>query len=593
MNSKYKKIIIILICGIIFGSIIYGHVPAWTGDQYGTLVVSQNIIQKHTLNLNAVKKYWKISSGHYNYQIYVNKSINKTTYAYPLGTPIISVPFVYLANLFGLNMLKNEQLIQEIICSIVAVLIFLTIYNISIQYFSFYFSIILGIFGFYGTTVGPVIGTGLWDLDYDILFSGLAILLIFLSIKKNYSLKIYNSEISSLLVGLFLFLSFISRETAAFLIFFILIFLFVYNRKYFIKTAITSGSLFIIYEIMLFKLTGLILNKGYSLSQFGLKNFKTALKGFFISPARGVLIFDSFLIFTLLGLFFLFKARQRIDKKIKLFIGLILVSSFALSILLLFWKQWFGGGGATYGPRIYADAIYWCFISTIIIWGEITSSHFIIITKKASAKIIIASFLFIGFFINLQGIFNKYAFEWNSFPPNLNKYNKALFDWRFPQFLMNRYNIQEKYRVEGIEFSILKSPQTIFDKEYSAVQSYFRSGGSISKLNAKILEDRSYLPKSYGVGNKPYNWTNNGGWIGSWSPAGYYAIGIMGSCHVILSIIKKYKSTVSNGAVFVFFPYPKAFSGKCVSNNKFGQLLVRFKLNLNSKDEIDISSLKK
>ena len=441
-----KNIILFIICGIIFGSTIISDTPNWNSDCYGTLVVSQNIIKNHTINLNKVKNYWEIYHGHYKHQI-INISENNIVSIYPLGTPIISIPFVYLANLFGFNMLEHERLMQGIICSIIAIGIFLTIYIMAVQYFPFLFSIILGLFGFFGTTIGTVVGTGLWNLDYDILFSGIAILLIFLSVKKKNYLIVKNFEISSLFTGLFLFLSFISRPTAAVFILFILIYLFIIDRKYFLKTIITSGGLFIFYELVLFKLTGAILNIEYSsVSMYGLQNIKRALTGFFISPARGVIIFNPFLILTLLGSWLLFlKNKQEIKKNIKLLIGSILLSSCTLSILLLFWKDWYGG--YSYGPRIYADAIYWCFLATIITYGEIVDLKIINIAEP-SPKIIITLFLIIGFFINLQGIYNHYAIIWNDMP-SVDKYPQVLFDWRFPQFLLMTHNkLSQKYSVQ-------------------------------------------------------------------------------------------------------------------------------------------------
>ncbi|MCL5277525.1 MAG: zinc ribbon domain-containing protein, partial [Deltaproteobacteria bacterium] len=236
ITSPSKKIIIFLICLLIAVSIFIGKLPSWKGDPYGTLIVSQSIIQNRTLNLNKVKRYWGINPVEYphesyNYQVY--RRDDNVYFSYPLGTSIISIPFVSIANTCGLNMLQHEKLMQEILASTVAIGIFLTIFIISLEYFSFVYSIFIGLIGFYGTTVGTVVGTGLWDSDYELFFSGLSILLIFLYAKKNYKIYIKGIELSSVLTGLFFLLAFISRPTASILIFSIFVFLILYDKRYF------------------------------------------------------------------------------------------------------------------------------------------------------------------------------------------------------------------------------------------------------------------------------------------------------------------------------------------------------------------------
>lgn len=104
-----KKIIFIMICAIISSSIFWGKLPNFKSDPFGALTVSQNLIQNRTLNLYKIKKYWKLPSGEYKYQIY-GAGDKSFYYSYPLGTPLISAPFVYIADaLFGLNMLETQQ----------------------------------------------------------------------------------------------------------------------------------------------------------------------------------------------------------------------------------------------------------------------------------------------------------------------------------------------------------------------------------------------------------------------------------------------------------------------------------------------------
>ncbi len=192
----------------------------WHSDPYGALVVSQNILKNHTLKLEKVKDYWKVKKGRYNYQI--GRIGRDFYYSYPIGTPILSLPFVAVGNIIGLDMTKNEKVMQQTICMFIAAFLFVILFLIARFYFSFYLSLIAGLLGFYGTTVGTVVGTGLWNFDFEICFIALATYILLSSIQKE------DNKIPSPInigLGLSLFAAYISRPTAAFFILSVFLFL--------------------------------------------------------------------------------------------------------------------------------------------------------------------------------------------------------------------------------------------------------------------------------------------------------------------------------------------------------------------------------
>ena len=278
-------------------------------DPLGVLVVSQNIIKNHSLELSKVAHYWHdVLPSYPNYQIYT--AGNHVYYSYPYGTPIISIPVVYIANLMGLNMLHSEHIVQVVECSLIAFGIFMTIYTLSIYYFGFIQSILIGLAGLYRTTVGTVVDTGLYNMNLEILFSGLAILISYRYVKTGNTLRICEVEISSFLTALLLFLAFISRPTASPLILFIFLFFLGYDKRYFIKLAVTSAILLTIYEIIMCASLGSLLVYGADWGCFSTKNFITALRGFIWSPGRSVPIFDPFLLLLPAVLFLMLKLKD-------------------------------------------------------------------------------------------------------------------------------------------------------------------------------------------------------------------------------------------------------------------------------------------
>jgi hypothetical protein len=184
----------------------------------------------------------------------------------------------------------------------------------------------------------------------------------------------------------------------------------------------------------------------------------------------------------------------------------------------------------------------------------------------------------VGIAINVQGIYNRYALEWNGYP-NIDEYPITVFDWRFPQFLMTEEALAKKYSIQGAELGIfvgqserISSNINIINK---AVKDYLKTTKDFNDLCPVTLEELGLLDKSFGghPRNTPEgNWTNNGYWIG----AGKDAYGI-GYAPVVTDVVKCLYNTYSKEAEVIYFPHPKIFSPKTASRFEMGQILIVFK----------------
>lgn len=566
LKQQSAIVLVLSSCILICVSIFIGKLPFISSDPRGALVVSQNIIKSHSLTLDNVASYWDKGDGQYTYHIF--KSGNHSYYTYPYGTPLISLPFVLMANISGLDMRRSELIMQEILCSLVAIGIFITIYVLANVYFSIPISVAIGLVGFYGTTVGTVVGTGLWNLDYDILFSGAAVLLSLLYVKTEYRIRILNIDIVPMLIGITLFMAFISRPTSSILTACIFLFFMRHERSAFLKMAISSLMLLLLYIAVVYVH---VPGPGYGAGGFSPLNAVTALKGFLWSPSRSVLIFDPFIVLLPLFSFYFFKTRVR--SQIKSLVLHLLLSSILLFSLLLFWRGWYGG--YCYGPRIYADGIYTSFLILVIIIGELSITMDIAYSKIISKAFAIA--MIIGFMINIQGIFNEYAIAWNAYPV-VDEYHSVLFDWRFPQFMMTKGMFTRKYVIEGSELGAIPKPVQIasnIDNINISVRRYLRGGKDLDRLNPGILEKMGFLDVSFGaypVNARNNNWTKNGYWIGRWGKDAY-AIGFYPA---ITDQVRYLYNIYSKEAKAVYFPFPKTFSPKTASRYEYGEILIEF-----------------
>lgn len=566
-KETIKVVIFFLLMSFI---VISGGLHQAGSDPAGTTVVSQYILHYHSPLLTG--SYANFFSGHIHYLVRNFKG--KTIYNPPIGTPVIIIPIVALANLFKLNALSNDLTIQMLCVFVIVFFIFWVTYNFNIMFFPTVISALLSVLMFFGTIIGPTIGSGLWDQDLEILFTGLTLLiLIKYDLNKNYM---------SLILGVVLFIGFFARPTFAIVIIFTFIYLLFKNKKSFFISSIVSFLLLMLFSIASFHFYGKILPPYYLASGksgifFGINNFIYALSGFIYSPSRSMFIYSP----VLLILFFywgpLFKKP------------FIMFSAMALAIMIVkilsysFFYQWWGGW--VFGPRYMAGATYIGYLLSIIAVGYLYNN------KKIIHLILMFILLFIGLIINIPGMYNTYALAWTAFP-DINKYPNVIFSYRYPQFTcVNKNILMKKCLSQTKEFRISNSicsniyplPKMVeseFASLYKASKCYFKKDSDYINMSPFTAEQNGCLNKLYGGYSKPnlnWNWTKQGGWLGLFNikQQHYVGVGIEGKYAEVRHIIKKYKKR----AIVVYFPYPKIYNPNNSKNKKSGRLFMVFRIN--------------
>lgn len=563
--GKLECLIVSIIFLITSFVVIMDKLPNSDSDPYGTTVIAQNIIINHTLILKgAYADFFKVG-GKLKHQ--VTRINNRIEYNYPLGTPILSIPFVVVANQVGLNALKQDRTLQKIIVFMIIFFVLLVTYIISRAFLSKLNSTIISVLAVFGTVIGPTIGTGLWSINFEVLFIGVTFLFL---IKIRLS-----KSINSIMLGIILFLGYFVRPTFAIIIVFTFIYLAIRNRKSLVLVATTSFVFFALFVIFSLYSYGTYLPPYYHQGLSTINAYQ-ALLGLLLSPSRSILIYSPIIILPILYSLTMFRSNTSIIY----FIGILMMVS--LFLINAFWPCWWGGW--SYGPRILTDMVYISVILAIMIVGSAQQNR----RKK---MIVFMMLLFaIGVFINLPGMYNQYTRSWNAFP-DIDKYPQACFDWRFPQFLTTSEEVlQKKCVTQNKEYGIknefpnyicpmpsIEYYQKYFSTLLSSSQKFIQDGNSLSDLLPQHLEKHGYLDKAFGYHTGPAkNWTGNSGWIGQWTcPDGKgkcFGIGIMGNINRLKPIIKKYQKF----AVQVFFPYPKAYNPSTAKGS--GELLIIFNL---------------
>jgi hypothetical protein len=396
-------------------------------DPYMALLVSQSIVQNGTIKLDTY-------AGGINLESHSIRQINGHYYNfYPLGTPLFSIPFVWLANISGKDMVNYDHQMQVRMAAMVCSLIFIVLYAIGRCYVSPLASFTIAGVSFLGSSLISSMGTAFWAHDFTALFTSLSLLLIvrFESGKTQ--------RLNPYLLGFLIFSAYLCRPNSSLLIVCVFGYVLLKSRTMFIKTAAISFGLIVLLSGFSFYEYGQVLPDYYLLGvgsegTFTAKEFWTALYGLFLSPARGIIVYSPFLVPIFAGVAVYF---SQIRKNGVFWMALLwlLLQFFLLSVF-----QWWGGW--SYGARLQVDVFPALVLISFLVWKEASQEKRLLVLRSA-----VASYLFLGLIgiaLNSKvGLYNNYIQMWNSLP-NINSNNQYLFDWKHPQFLASEELLKKK-----------------------------------------------------------------------------------------------------------------------------------------------------
>ena len=220
LRGKYISLLLIIFSILIFCIVYFAPVKDYRGDAALTVLTAQAIIEHQTLYLDWYKDAYRTDEAEKN-RYYVDFDTdgkivrrNGHYYHYSIGTGILSVPFVWVANLMGKNMVtpEDEFAVQNFISSLLSSLIFIVIYYIGRCYLNPTTSLVISIISVLGSSLISILGVALWNLNFTVLIYAL----VLLHLARHESGKI--KAINPFWLGLLLFLAYFARPTAGFFI---------------------------------------------------------------------------------------------------------------------------------------------------------------------------------------------------------------------------------------------------------------------------------------------------------------------------------------------------------------------------------------
>jgi hypothetical protein len=355
-------------------------------------------------------------------------------YYLPPGSSVLSAPFVALLNPFGLSAVgddnaydhQGEVKIETILAAFLMAALSCLFFYTARLILPTKWGVVVALGGALGTQVYSTASRALWSHTWGILLLGIVVFLLLRRETRQRGLS------PVLLASLLSWLYFI-RPTFAVSILAISVYVFLFQRRFFPRYAVTGAlwlAAFVLYSWTHF---GQPLPSYYLVSRLEPGNFREALAANLISPSRGLLIYVPILLFVT---FLLVRHRRQLVHRRLVWLSLVVIAA-DVSVASAFPQWW---AGHCFGPRFSTGSVPWfVLLGTLALRASLTWRGERAANSLASWRAQSAfgvALLVLSVFINANGAIRQATWEWNEGPPlNVDLYPERVWDWRQPQFL--------------------------------------------------------------------------------------------------------------------------------------------------------------
>ena len=368
-------------------------------------------------------------------KVYQLETVNgHTYYRFPPGSSVLSLPFVWALNRFGISPVnqdgtynpRGEVMIEAGLAAfLMALLAAIFFYTARILLPSGW-SAVVALGGALGTQVYSTASRALWSETWGILLLGLVILLLLAH-------ETGKRRLSPVLLATLLSWMYFVRPTFAVPIAAISIYIFLFHRPLFLRYALTGAAWlagFVFYSRFHY---GQLLPDYYRANRLLFNVFGTALAGNLISPARGLLVYVPVLLFV--G-YLLVRYRRFLNhvRLVWLAAAIILLHLIVISGFPHWW------GGHSFGPRFTTGLVPWFVLLAILGVQAMLDGRAERAQTQRSLSWRLEMFcggalLLLSVVINTLGATSHATWLWNIRPRGIDEHPERLWDWRQPQFL--------------------------------------------------------------------------------------------------------------------------------------------------------------
>ena len=394
--------------------VLLHRVDRTDADPRGTLLVSEALITHGTIRLD---QYGDATLARYG-NVIQQKGGHRYHY-FPLGTPVLSVPFVAVARLTGMDMVRDERVMQTAITAVVALLTLLVLARLASRLLDPVRAVtVAGVF-WLGTSLASTTSTALWSHNFAVLFALVAIDAA-VAAARGGDWRRWP------IIALSLFLAYACRPTMALLAPFVILFVATHSRFTALRVALLLSLLLAAFVAYSQREFGQWLPDYYLPQRLDSDTFWLALYGNLLSPSRGLLVYSPFIALVWL-------CRPVAVRDFGLGRGWLLLGlAWPVAHLLVISRFPHWWAGASFGPRLMTDALPGLFLLTLRAWP--VSAH--TFAARVSIGMLVLSAAFSIYVNAYRGAFVEATAMWNQ-RPAIDLHPGLAFDWRYPQFLHN------------------------------------------------------------------------------------------------------------------------------------------------------------
>ena len=396
------------------------------------LLVSQSILDHRTVRLDV----WR-DEADLAYDLERDRRLRpsgESVHYFSLGVPVLSTPAVWVANRFGLHMLRQEDefLLQNVLSAACVTFLFLLCYRLSRICATPAASTVIAVVSTLGSSLISTLATGLWNSGYAVALSGLALL----HVARREAGEI--SELRYVYLASLAGLAIFCRPTTALFAVALLLYLAVHRREPIAVRRLAGAALVAIPLAVVASLLGLLefVPGYYSPSKvIGGTWIVTGLGGVLLSPSRGLFVYSPFLAVVVVGLAWRWRGLRG-ERAVALGATWIMLHLIASAGKSIWW------GGHSFGPRVLTETMPAFTLLTGFVWQGWQS-----VGGAVRRRLAVGLYSGLGLAAILvhsgQGLFNRSAQLWNE-RPNVDYSSEYLWSWRFPQFLATPAALEER-----------------------------------------------------------------------------------------------------------------------------------------------------
>ena len=396
-----------------------------SSDPRCSLMVSQSILENGTIKIDSLNKQTetRLACAHEHNGHYYDY--------FPLGTPVLSLPAVLAARVMGFDMarLSDNASLQKFMVTFIVPVIFVIIFLMGRLYVPAWTALVISVISVLGSSLVSTLGTALWSQCIATLLNALVLLVV---VRHDAG----NKQANPYLLGMLLFLSYLTRPTACMFIIMVFAYFFHKERKVLIRTAAFSFLLQLGFVAFSYYEYAQALPPYYLGRLHSHTSFFTALYGLLLSPSRGLFVFSPFLIVVTFLVVYL---RRIIRTNTLLF--LLVLWSLAHVLMTTRFAPWWAGW--SFGARIFTESLPAWILLSFILWKEFASR----ITNAWKTRAVAATYLVLGLIAILintgQGLYNPWTQLWNNCIDDFDRPESALFSWKTPQVLATSEGVIE------------------------------------------------------------------------------------------------------------------------------------------------------